>query len=103
MRKRSQIQSQKIIQIRFRFIKLPVAWEVLTGALWEQFKEARLQAYRPYGASRGKELRGERQRDLGRQIPAAPLLRGRLKRIQAVDSEVLSEITDIQAMREKFF
>jgi hypothetical protein len=100
MVKRSQSTSQHIIPIRFRFVKLPVVWEVLTGARWEQLKAARL---RSYAKRRGKELSVDEKTDFERLIPAAPLLYGRIKGIQAIDAEVLSEITDIWQMREKFF
>jgi hypothetical protein len=100
MIKRSQITSHQIISIRFRFIKLPVVWEVLAGASWEQFKATRLRAY---AKRRGKELSFEEKADFERRIPAGPLLLGRIRKIQTVDSEVLSEITDVWRMREEFF
>jgi hypothetical protein len=100
MMKISQIPSQKIIPIRFRFVKLPVVWNVLTGARWEQYRVAKLRAE---VAGRGRELTKDEIAYFARRIPAAPLLCGRLRRIQAVDSEVLSEITDIRGIWDEFF
>ena len=78
-------------------------WEVLAGARWEQLKAARLKGYEAYAAKRGKKLMLDELANIERRMPAGPLLRGRIKKIEAIDSEVLSEITDIGAIREKFF
>ncbi|MGA7523538.1 MAG: hypothetical protein WBW84_13880 [Acidobacteriaceae bacterium] len=103
MRKRSQIPSQQEFSFRFRFVKLPVVWEVLDGARWEYFRAARLRGYAAYAAKRGGKLTSDGLAKFERQFPAVPLLRGHLRELQAVDSEVLSEIADIESLRAEFF
>jgi hypothetical protein len=100
MGKISQIPSQQIISFHFRFLRLPVTWEVLTGARWEKFRAAKLRAE---VAVRGRALTSDELAEFERRIPAAPLLCGRMKQIRAAKSEVLSEITDFRGLRADFF
>ena len=73
----AQIVAHTLIPIRFRFLKLPVSWEVLAGERLDKFRTAQLKAY---AAKRGKELTLNEQTDLERRALAGPLLCGRIKR-----------------------
>lgn len=100
MMKRSQIPSQQIISFRFSFIKLPVVWEVLTEARREKFKT---QLFKECVAGRRWQRRPGEMAAFEEWLPVAPLLWGRMRRIQTLESEVLSEITDLQSIRDEFF
>lgn len=100
MKKRSPRPSQQNISFRFRFVKLPVTWEILTGARWEQYKAA---TPKNVAAKLKRELTPDEIADFERRIPAAPLLRGQMRKIQTLDSEVLTEIADLRSLRDEFF
>ncbi len=99
MTKRSQKQSQQIISFRFRFIRLPVVWDVLTGEKWEKYKTATL---KNLATKLGRGLAADEIANVERSIPAAPLLRGRIRKVQAADAESLSEIENLRGMRDEF-
>lgn len=95
----AQIMAQTLIPIRFRFLKLPVSWEVLVGERLDKFRAAQLKTY---AAKRGKELTLNEQTALERRAPAGSLLCGRIKEVRSLDAEVLSELNGWH-WRDEFF
>jgi hypothetical protein len=100
MKKESQIPSQQIISFRFRFVRSPVVWEVLTGARWEQFRAAKLKAFL---TATGRALTTDALADFEQRISAEPLLCGRMRKLEARGAEDLTEITDLSGLRDEFF
>jgi hypothetical protein len=88
-----------VVPIRFRFIKLPVTWEVLSGDRLARFRTTQLRALE---AKQGKELTGDQQRALERRARPGPFLCGQIKGIRSLDEQVLTEL-DGWYWRDRFF
>jgi len=82
--------SHQIIDIRFRFLRLPVTWEVLEGNRWDEYKASCLRRVPSKALLNGVS------------VPPPPLLYGRLK-VKAAEVGTFPVTEDLDAVRAEFF